>query len=946
MAKNDENGRSYSDVENEARNLLKKLSTQYDADTVSREKKMVDTMSEIPFEDDSDERLSTSEFDKIFEKYADDEPENQTDEKPKEDFSGESDDTQASDKDYVPEQLSFDIGTEPQQESSEYEYDDDGIPFNSSYKYEGDAEEELPEETEEEQTEIIDDEENIAVEEIPEELIEEPVEELIEEPVEELIEEPVEKLPEESYTEAEEEPVVEQAAFAAAFAAAHSDDREDLDAREDTNIFADRMAGEETINSFKPSEQLKIDTSEQEIEDQENETEISVEPENTDEIEYVDDTEKSNPETIDPSESLMMKAFGLDPRNEIEKDDSKKIFNEYTFGSTDDIEDVPGMNTTDTIELPKDIKEVSEESEDEQELGESDKEKEDTSFEYSDPSQKKDVFGVLRQKYMSAKVRMIVAGLFAVLLFVIEALPTIVPAVDIFQGNAFVSVIVDFCILICCGAIVFGQIGKSLRLLTKGKFSGDTVTLCSFIVSFVMSVIAIVAVYLGNSMTLFNFAFAICAFLSILFEFLSLRRDVYTFKIVSASETKSVITKLNRIERYAEEKEFGEYMGDYSDVYKVEETDFVGDFFKKRKEVPSSTKAVAFLLPVAVVLAIVAGIISAFVLGNDVYQSLSHGFMAYWFITPVTALISFVYPMYLASLRAYSYSSAIIGDATPEGSEKISVITFNDNDAFPPEKTKIKSVKVFENNHIENVIYFASSVFSKVGGPLATVFKQATLNSVNSENVDINEITDTGIDATVEGRHIVIGIPSYMESQCFETMYEPGDEDYEGRTNKRVLYLACDEVVVAKFYIQYNVSADFLYIVRHLCSEGICVSIRSLDPCIDNEILFKNKIDPSEYPVRIIKGQEMGTKRESISSTIGSIVSTGSKKGLIKTLLLCDKLMNIRKTNLVVKIAAMVIGAAVAGVLLATVGNISSAYPALYQLFWMLPIFFISKIYI
>ena len=879
MAKNDENKKSYSDVELAARDLLKKLSNQYDADKVSREKKMADTLNEIPFEEDADERLSTSEFDKIFDKFSD--TGKNTGEIPAQVDTGAFD---------VPDE-EFEMSVQPASSAS------GNIAYVPASEF---ASTEADEPTEDEPTFDAFEE---AVDERSEESADEPAEESAD-------------APETEPTETEDGAETEEAP-----AEAPADEYDD---RENTNVFADRMSSEETINSYKPAEELKNPEDTGDID--------------TDEVKD-EDTQSVPASEKDPADSVMMKAFGLDPRNNVEKDDSKKIFNEYSFSSTDEIDDVPSMNTTDTLELPKEKLPIEEEEEP--------AEKEtDNSFEYTEPSQKKDVFAALRQKYMSAKVKMIVAGLFAILLLVIESLPTLIKGFDIFQGNTFAGVIVDLCITICCSALVFGQIARSLVLLFKGKFNGDTVTLFSFLLSLISSLAAVVVVYMGNTMPLYNFAFAICVFISILFDFFSIRRDVYSFKIVSASEPKSVLAKLSRVERYAEEKEFGEYMGDYSDIYKVEETDFVSDFFRKRKEIPSCTKVLAFLIPIAFIAAIVAGVISATVMQNDIYASVSTGLMAYWFCAPVIALISFVYPMYLCSMRAYSYSSAIIGDTTPENSDKVSVITFADSDAFPPERIKIKSVKVFENYHIENVIYFASSVFSKIGGPLATVFKQATLDSLNSDNVEIKEITDLGIDAFVEGRHIVIGQPSYMESQCFETMYEAGDEEYEGQTNKRVLYLACDEVVVAKFYIQYNVSADFLYIVRHLCREGICVSIRSSDPCIDNDILYKNKINPAEVPVRIIKGQGAEEKKESISTSVGAIVSTGTRKGLIKTLLLCDKVMNIRKTNLIVKIVSMVIGMVVTGILMASGGQVSSLIPAAYQLFWMLPILIVSKIYI
>ena len=851
MAKNDDNKKSRGGVEDAARELLKKLSNQYDAESVNREKKMADTLSSIPYDESSENsRLSTKEFDRIFDKFS----------------------------------------------SEEKSADDESEPLT----------------VEEESFDVSDDEFKNAAEKVE-----------------------FEKEPASSFEETEKDAVEEPAEKADASSAEYQTFEDitdmpepDIDDRADTNVFADRMVSPETIESFEP---VKADDAGEIAEESIEET--FAKAEQLDEEYSSKQADTADFDTKAPTDTQMMKAFGLDPSNDAEKDDAKKIFDEYSFESTDELDSMVGTTTT-SLDISEGAEIPAEDA--------------PPSFEYTEPSQKKDIFATLREKYLAQKIKMVVAGLFAVLLFVIEALPRLAPSVDIFSGNIMAAAIVDVCILLCLGLLVISAMLKSAKLLFKGKFNADTVTLVSFTVSLVVSAVSLVAMLLNkvDDVPYYNFAFAVCALFSIIFEFTALRRDVYTFKIVSATETKSVLTKLNRVDRYAEEKEFGEYMGDYSDVYKVNDTDFVADFFKKRNEVSHHAGILAFMLPISLLIAIVAMIVSLTALGNDAFTAISHGFMAYCFCAPVTALVSFTYPMYLAAQRAYSYSSAIIGDNTPDACNNISVITFTDNDAFPPERIKIKSVKVFENYHIENVIYYASSVFSMVGGPLATVFKQATLDSINSDNVEIKEITDLGIDAFVDGRHIVIGQPAYMESQCFETMFEAGDEEYEGQTNKRVLYLACDEVVVAKFYIQYNVSSDFLYIVRHLAREGMCVSIRSSDPCVDNDILYRNKMDPTEYPVRIIKGQGPEEKKESISTSDGSIISTGSRKGLVKTLLLCDKILNLRKTNLVVKVLSMVIGAVAAGFLITAAAPISSLFPAVYQVFWMIPIFIVSKIYI
>ena len=214
--------------------------------------------------------------------------------------------------------------------------------------------------------------------------------------------------------------------------------------------------------------------------------------------------------------------------------------------------------------------------------------------------------------------------------------------------------------------------------------------------------------------------------------------------------------------------------------------------------------------------------------------------------------------------------------------------------------------------------------------------------------MEIVSLSENGVEATVDGAQVVIGQGAYMDNQCYNTTYEAGDELYEGDTNKRILYLAKDNVVIAKFYLQYNASADFIYIVRHLAEQGICIAVTTADPGLDSDLLKKNKLDPDTYPIKIIKPIMPAETLDRISAYDAGIVSTHDAKGLIKTLIACEKARNIGKTNLAIKLISVLIGAALT-VLLTVTGNSDKMlpiYPALYQLFWMIPMYLVSKIYI
>jgi hypothetical protein len=279
--------------------------------------------------------------------------------------------------------------------------------------------------------------------------------------------------------------------------------------------------------------------------------------------------------------------------------------------------------------------------------------------------------------------------------------------------------------------------------------------------------------------------------------------------------------------------------------------------------------------------------------------------------------------------------------------ENMSCLTFSDKDVFVPgDSVRVKGVKIVGNNRIDNIIYYATAVFELAGGPLAKTFKQASLEGGSPESAEIRVISGRGIDATVDGKHVVAGTYDFMDSQCFSPIKEPGDEQWEGKTHKRVLYLACDENIIAKFYVEYNVNSEFVYLAKKLSKAGICTAIRTNDPCVDIDLFFKNNLT-AENHFCVIKGVDEEEESVNVSASKTGLVAAGSLKGLIKTLIVCDKLRGVQKTNFVIKTVAAVIGLLVMGFIIAMGIPVTAAwsvYFAIYQLLWLVPVYVISKV--
>jgi hypothetical protein len=154
--------------------------------------------------------------------------------------------------------------------------------------------------------------------------------------------------------------------------------------------------------------------------------------------------------------------------------------------------------------------------------------------------------------------------------------------------------------------------------------------------------------------------------------------------------------------------------------------------------------------------------------------------------------------------------------------------------------------------------------------------------------------------------------------------------------------------VIAKFYIQYAVSNDFVQIARSLSESGVSVSIRTADPCLDDGVLYDNKLDLRRYSVKVTKGCMPEETPKTVSAKRAGVVSLGTQKDLVRAVLLCRKLESVKRTNLILKLVSCVLGIAVMSLVVFTgkAPEMLSVYPALYQLFWLLPIYFVSRVYI
>ena len=242
--------------------------------------------------------------------------------------------------------------------------------------------------------------------------------------------------------------------------------------------------------------------------------------------------------------------------------------------------------------------------------------------------------------------------------------------------------------------------------------------------------------------------------------------------------------------------------GEEVKVVDINKGNFVSDFFFRTKQSDTSPHD-KVLLPLTVALMVVIFVLSIF-MHKDASLSLKIAHMSFSIFVPFAVYFSLALPISKASSHVYESGSAIIGDAALEEYSGSSIITFNDTDIFPSYCVKLKSVKVYGDSRIDKILYNASSIFARLGGPLSDVFSVSTMEIGTSDDVELVNCLDDGIEALVDGKRILVGKASFLAKY---NIFARDDESDDKKYNH--MYIAEDNFLSAKFYIKYSLDVDF-----------------------------------------------------------------------------------------------------------------------------------------
>lgn len=705
----------------------------------------------------------------------------------------------------------------------------------------------------------------------------------------------------------------------------------------DKDIMAEIMASEssqfEGVDGFEDIENVSgFDSTRSDI-DSVQETSILEDTSTVSETDFADDGEEFETDGTDEDDYSKFVKESINHLDDEPGDTDLNLL--VALGLEDSLDDKVGANKAKRMK-----KNYNKELEAQQE-----KDERSVRYEYKDPSQTREISEVYKKRYFGLKIKLVIAAVLTVFLMIYENLPIIGYQFAGFLDPAVypvVYIMVDLQILLIIYAAAYEQFFSGFAAIFKGKPTPESIMSIVSVISVVYSVIAANTALAPVEPILFNFPAAICAFMSLMFAYLTVKREIFSFNVVSSKKPKYALRRLSSNEAAMEVAAFGDEASS-GDVLKIEKVSFVDSYFFRTESANKSNSAIVCLsVGLSLVLSFIFGVYSK-MMGSDLSKAFTDAYAMFVAALPVSIFFTYSFPFYKANLESYENDSTIVGENSLEEYSGASVMSFDDKLVFPSVGVKVQNIKVYNNYRFDRVLYYAASVFAKTGGPLADVFKLATQEMGYSDDVLLTGIGNGYIQTEVNGKSIIFGrAENLLELGCDipdSYLSDPDDPQIS------VMFMIFKGKAVAKMNIVYELDADFEYTVKQLAGSGMSVCVKTLDPNVDEDMI-KSKVSLDKYPIRVIRYASLEEIANEVERSDSGIVARGTSKSLLRTVTYCDRVLDAKRVSSFVCFISAIVTTVVFAVVLVTgkMDSIRSIYAAICQLFWLIPVAVMTKV--
>ncbi len=537
-------------------------------------------------------------------------------------------------------------------------------------------------------------------------------------------------------------------------------------------------------------------------------------------------------------------------------------------------------------------------------------------------------------------IRFFLSVVLSVLLLVFENLPLFgISRFSLFGITPVVSALLDIGLLLAVCFLAFDAWKEGFSEIASLKIGESGLLVLSLLLSFLFGLFNL---YAGLDL--------LCALPAALFVSVSLylrrmrcKDEVITFTELCKSGDKLAAEDIPAVYASEESAALDKHI---KDVVRIKKVGFVNGYFRRMRKKSEDLSLHGLLLIIGLAGTVLITILYAFLKKDSTQAHVVS--LAFYLLFPLLSTILLTarkIPFHHLVACADEMGTAVIGESSAEDYAAVDAICFEDVEAYPSRKVRVRQIKIYENGKLDDVLYYMASVFSILGGPLDGVFRVSAAELGISENITLLSSAADGFEACVDGVRISAGKSTFFPKEKIYAYYDGGDAFEEDCGNISVMYVSVDGVINAKFCIEYTVSHQFERNAARLRRYKVAPLLRSFDPNISNLLLLRTLHNPS-LQIRAVR-KRVDQLYDFAESRIDSgLISTRGSKELLKTLFLCQGYRRACRIGRILKMAAVPINLFLGFLVSATLSPLFfSVYVAALQLFWLLPPYITSRIY-
>ncbi len=498
--------------------------------------------------------------------------------------------------------------------------------------------------------------------------------------------------------------------------------------------------------------------------------------------------------------------------------------------------------------------------------------------------------------------------------------------------------------LMCFGAmfVIDSLIGGFYAILDR-RFSPAS---CALTVFITCAAQAVVSAVFGGAVKLDMFCCIGCfsLFMLALYDSLRASADYKSFSIASSTANKYGAYELGVDS--LECSPFASHIDlEKAKVISVNKGSVYEGFVGRNERRPEGEKKLGRLTLIIMVISILVGVFVAFFsdggIKERVYEGITGAAIVITSSIPFNVFFVSALPKYLAVKKGNKIGATLIGQNASEEYKGLSVVAFEDTEVFLPKDVRISSIKTYGGMALDEAVITMSSIYNKIGGPLSKIFSKMVDMKNNRSEVRLVKVYPDAIEVNVDGRDFCLATASYLGANGIRIINDSVDAAFE-QSHGSILFMVCQGRVLSKFYIKYAMNPIFEKTLRELHDANLCIGIKTLDPCITNDLVF-GCLERANYALSVIKGNssnDIPTVRNKVNS---GVISLGSVHSFLEMLLVCEKTGRNVKINNVIKLIGAILCIGLSTVFVLTNnGSLNIIFCLLIQLFWLLPVTAVS----